>query len=282
MMTNEEIEILKGLMSFIKVENGKFSDTDIKFLKGINSIVNELSVANEENDDVSQWITIKGNHVPVKKGQSKEEVTKEFLNNVVEKKKNDNKKRKTTETREVKTFKNGNDANVYFYSDLNYTKWAFGLSKEEREIITDYTGDRYSDINEYLRNGNTSSEEYSKKSIKILDNIIDKFELKEPIKVYRAISPEIAEKIKDTYTDKAFQSTTITLDMFNKDTNRGNKPLLVLNIPAGKGRGAYINDHSIYKNKEFEFLLKRDSTFKVKKRTTKNGKTIIEMDLIED
>ena len=51
-MINEEIEILKGLISFIKVENGKFSDTDIKFLKGINSIVNELSVENE------RWITI--------------------------------------------------------------------------------------------------------------------------------------------------------------------------------------------------------------------------------
>ena len=156
------------------------------------------------------------------------------------------------------------------------------LSNEEKEIIADYSGDRYSDINEYLRNGDTSDENYSKRGIQTLDNVIDKFELKDPITVYRAISPAIAEKIKNTYTDKAFQSTTVDPNMLKNDTNRNNKSLLILNIPKGKGRGAYINEHSLYQDKEHEFLLKRNSTFKVRKRETKNGKTIITMDLIED
>lgn len=40
--------------------------------EGANIVVNK-------NDDDLEWITVKGNHIPVKKGQSKEEAIKEFL-----------------------------------------------------------------------------------------------------------------------------------------------------------------------------------------------------------
>ena len=40
--------------------------------EGANIVVNK-------NDDDLQWITVKGNHIPVKKGQSKDEAVKEFL-----------------------------------------------------------------------------------------------------------------------------------------------------------------------------------------------------------
>ena len=39
---------------------------------------------NGTKDDV-EWITVKGNHIPVKDGQTKEQAVKEFLENKVEK-----------------------------------------------------------------------------------------------------------------------------------------------------------------------------------------------------
>lgn len=38
-----------------------------------------------KNDDETEWITVKGNHIPIKKGQSKAEAVKEFLDKKVEK-----------------------------------------------------------------------------------------------------------------------------------------------------------------------------------------------------
>ena len=40
--------------------------------------VNALEVAMNEDKDI-EWITVKGNHIPVKKGQSKEDAVKEFI-----------------------------------------------------------------------------------------------------------------------------------------------------------------------------------------------------------
>ena len=38
------------------------------------------------NDEDIEWITVKGNHIPVKKGQSKDEAVKEFLEGKKDKK----------------------------------------------------------------------------------------------------------------------------------------------------------------------------------------------------
>ena len=38
----------------------------------------EVDLAQNKDDDI-EWITVKGNHIPVKKGQSKEEAVKEFI-----------------------------------------------------------------------------------------------------------------------------------------------------------------------------------------------------------
>ena len=40
----------------------------------------ELSVV-QDADDIESWITVKGNHIPIRKGESKEEAVKSFLEN---------------------------------------------------------------------------------------------------------------------------------------------------------------------------------------------------------
>lgn len=39
--------------------------------------------------------------------------------------------------------------------------------------------------------------------------------------------------------------------------------ILIIEIPAGKGRGAYIDNLSKFKNREYEFLVKRKARFRV-------------------
>ncbi|MCR4821226.1 MAG: hypothetical protein K5838_08910 [Elusimicrobiales bacterium] len=39
--------------------------------------------------------------------------------------------------------------------------------------------------------------------------------------------------------------------------------LMIIEIPAGKGRGAYIDNLSKFKGKEYEFLIKRKARFRV-------------------
>ena len=53
--------------------------------------VNALDATNKDDEDI-EWITVKGNHIPIKKGQSKEEAVKEFIE-----KQNKSEKSDTTE-----------------------------------------------------------------------------------------------------------------------------------------------------------------------------------------
>jgi len=149
MMTNDEIEIIKGLISFIKVENGKFSDTDIKFLKGINSIVNELSVENE------RWITIHphGNvedengkkdyrRLLLEDGETPEEAIKRVY------KKEDKKQEKTVE--ELKAEKK------QLYQDVIKAK------KEGNKELQRKLFDRYIEIERILKGDKAPKEEKKK------------------------------------------------------------------------------------------------------------------------
>lgn len=39
----------------------------------------QMAVMDASDDDIESWITVKGNHIPIKKGQSKEDAVKEFI-----------------------------------------------------------------------------------------------------------------------------------------------------------------------------------------------------------
>lgn len=61
----QDLQQLHGLL--YKVVD---DEEDIKYLE---------KIQNAEKDDELEWITVKGNHIPVKEGQTKEEAVKEFL-----------------------------------------------------------------------------------------------------------------------------------------------------------------------------------------------------------
>ena len=115
-----------------------------------------------------------------------------------------------------------------------------------------------------------------------LDNVISKFELKDNIMLMRGVSKEALPKFNNiqdligmTYSDPSYMSTAPAVpDVFQRGYT------LKMNIPAGKGRGAYLEDFTFAK-REHEFLLARNSKFKIKGVKIKGDETILEMEWIE-
>ena len=172
-----------------------------------------------------------------------------------------------------KIFTNGQSANKFFYSNKNYKKWADSLSKDEEFVLSEYTDGKYEEINEQLRSGNIDKgiQEY----VDILDGMIERFNLEQPIQVYRAVPIDIVENIEDVYINKGFTSTSVDKNAVSSEK----LAFLIINIPAGKGRGAYINNYSVHQNDEYEFLIKRNTSFNVIDKYTENGRFILELEM---
>ena len=200
-----------------------------------------------------------------------------------------------------RAFENGEELNQFFYYDTPedkgllkkrnsaYGQWQQSLTEEEKYWVTDYTTDGYYDINNFHRqygDWEDIDEGKVKLATKHIDSAISKFDLKEDIKVYRAIQPEAFEAYFDdiqqlvgtTYTDAGYMSSSPlkTSTAVNKDC------IMELFIPQGKGRGAYINEISAqYKDKEYEFLIKRDAKFKIVSVEETEEKVIFKMEWTE-
>lgn len=179
-------------------------------------------------------------------------------------------------------FSSGKAANEYFQKGSS-SKWQKSLTAEEKAAIQTYSGASYRDINGALRSGGTIPEDVQK-TVDALDTAIDKFELKERIQVYRGVNNDFLDwstvEVGDEYADDAYMSTSAALVSIAKNK----EVLLEIAVPPGKGRGAYINPMVLekYKDRQFEFLLKRGSkTVVTGIRFDKNGKRIINMKVLE-
>ena len=53
-----------------------------------------------------------------------------------------------------------------------------------------------------------------------------------------------------------------------------------INVPKGKGNGAYINSLSQYQDAEYEFLLKRNTKCRILKVEEIDDKKLLEMEVI--
>lgn len=199
---------------------------------------------------------------------------------------------------DYRSFETGEQTNDFFYYDDEkrglmarkksaHGQWTSGLSQEEARAIGQYCADGYYDINNYWRkygDWQDINAERVKHQTEMLDGVIARYDLKEPIKVYRAIQPEAFESYWDDiqmivgteYTDAGFMSTSPikTSTAVNKDC------IMELFIPSGKGRGAYVNNVSGFQDEEYEFLLARDSKFRVIGAEETEDKLILKMEWI--
>ena len=186
-------------------------------------------------------------------------------------------------------FDDGNIANNFFYYDdekrglmakrnSEYGKWRSGLSEDSKAALYSYTADGYGDVNDYLRKVNGWDSIDSARvedQIKQIDSAISSFNLKDNIVVQRGAGEvsldslfensgginELTELIGHKYHDDGFMSSTVLMGNPVAIT----KPVVFdISIPAGKGRGAYINEFgSQFQDAEYEFLIKRGATFTV-------------------
>lgn len=169
------------------------------------------------------------------------------------------------EEREILRFESPEEVKTWVGDyEVEYIK---ALTNDERDAVKDYTLVGYSGVNRYLRGKSEASPE-DLRLIEELDKAISKFTLKDDILVYRnvgrdALPPygfDIMDLVGKEYNDKAFMSTSVLKDgAFSRYD-----VMLEITVPKGKGNGAYINGLSTFKDEEYEFLIKRDATFKIK------------------
>lgn len=172
------------------------------------------------------------------------------------------------------------------YNNCAYKVWNDSLSTEESRAIRDYCGDNYSGINGLCRKQMTEkmvkqwdavSAIPIKEEIKLVENAINRFELKENIKVYRTCEADVLDELKNkggVFKDKGFTSTSI----FNKQVASGTVDIEI-NVPAGFGRGAWVQPLSGSPD-ENEFLLQRGGIYKVEEIIEENNRTKVKMTML--
>lgn len=189
-----------------------------------------------------------------------------------------------------KQFDNGDAANDFFYYDgeergllakkrSKHSQWQKSLTEDENHAIGDYTGGGYYDINAYLRKNGDWEEinaEVVNQQIKGIDGAISRYELKDSIRVQRGVMNDVIDKLVEDndiqeslnelvgkkFHELAYSSTTVVQ---GNSVATAKPTILDIEIPAGTGRGAYVNQLAgQFQDTEYEFLLKRGSTFTIK------------------
>ena len=293
--TLEEIELLTPSLF------QPFAD-DVKLLKTV--LRGERDPFETDADDVD-WVTINGTHTPLEGGVA---IGGGKLHGKSFGKAKSSKGERRTAITGAKSFADVHDADTFFgvrpdrklrsenreeydrlrseYENSLVKKWNDSLSGEETDAIMNYAGSDYSGINGLLRgemtermveNWNATGKTDVRDMIQRVESGIDKFELKEPITVYRTCEKDVFEslsqKVGSTFRDNAFTSTTV----LNESVASGNVRMEI-NVPAGKGVGAYIG--STYgQPDEHEFLLQRGTEFTVRGVSKVGDSYTIKMDV---
>jgi hypothetical protein len=101
-----------------------------------------------------------------------------------------------------------------------------------------------------------------KEKIEYITKAINEFDLKESIRVYRSCDPDVLDMLKNSvgkiFRDDGFGSTSA----ISAKVASGNVRMEI-DVPPGKGNGAWVNPISGAEDKEFEFLLQRGTLYKV-------------------
>ena len=190
------------------------------------------------------------------------------------------------------------DAYQFFGVDKggSYDQWRSGLSWDEQDAINRYTADsdptneryksgNFQEINSALRSGKGLDEmpKDLAEQIRSMDSAIEKSELNEPIIVNRKSSADLLYGLTDpdeimelfggkVLQDPAFLSTSAA----NKGSLIDGEIIYRIAVPAGKGRGAFLDPMSEYQG-ENEFLLKRDTKLVVMNAYKEGDKTVVEL-----
>lgn len=161
-------------------------------------------------------------------------------------------------------------------------KWQTQISEQEENGLRSYTISP--EINAEYRSGKLSS--IGLRQGPQIDSAISKFNLSENTSTIRGTSLGDLQKLGinsgvdllgQRFSDKGYLSTSLSKQTAtNFALLKKNPVLLHLDIPAGVGRGAYIEPLSVYSD-EYEFLLKRGAEFEIYNYQIEviDGKTVV-------
>lgn len=154
--------------------------------------------------------------------------------------------------------------------------WASSLTEDQRGAIDAYTGDIYAELNGWLRSGMESEDDWLESLTSDIDSALASFTLSQDISVLRGTSTEVLKElgltvdkaVGKTLWDPAYLSSTIAKSVADDfadmavGTSGGQRVFLQFDIPAGEGRGAFVDSISANSG-ELEFLIRRDAQFEV-------------------
>ena len=177
--------------------------------------------------------------------------------------------------------------------DASVDQWMNDITQNELDRTKYYTGAGYADWNDSLRNDDGKGYENFTKG---LDGAISKFNLDQDIITYRGLSYGAMEAMFGEATpsiesinamkgaivsDKAFLSTSIDKSVA-KGSFFSDGYVFKINVPKGKGRGAYVNKISQH-NGEMEFIMHRNTQLKVTGASydSSMGRTVINVDYVK-
>ena len=189
----------------------------------------------------------------------------------------------------VKEFKVG-DPEEPIHDLVDKTKeWNKSLTGQQKNSISNYSSHFHENINFVLRGGKDDGDWTD--HVNSIADAISKYELKEDVKVFRAVNyktvfgdipPETL--IGRVEKDKGFMSSSFDINKMGDITKnfphvQKSPVILEIDVPKGIGRGAYIFDHSTTPEEQ-EFLIQRGSKYKIYGMDkTKNGILILKAEL---
>lgn len=164
-------------------------------------------------------------------------------------------------------------------------KWYKQINEDHKNAIKQYTGMWYRTMNglnrKTIKPSTISPQDLSRvrRWAKLIEEAISKYVLKQDIVVHRQVNQDMLPLLQKSFQspdklfiEPGFFSTTPIIDSFK----RSNTIDIVIKVPKGKGRGAWIKYLSKYP-KEREFLINSYSTFTVDSIQKINGKWKVEM-----
>ncbi len=168
--------------------------------------------------------------------------------------------------RDIIKFTDGTDSNKYF------EKQSADLVENTKvgSCFNYWSNDGSPSINRLLR-GNVEAvipEEIqnAKEAAAQMSQYIENQVLDDDIRVYRTLKASTFDRIAENgvYRDKGFTATATIFDAVENGVPYGGESVwLDITVPKGKGRGAYINGVSEWKDAEFEYLIHADAQFDI-------------------
>lgn len=164
-------------------------------------------------------------------------------------------------------------------------KWYKHLTEDHKHAILQYTGRWYMTMNglnrKTLNPGTIPPQDLSKarRWMKLIEEALSTYVLKQDVVLHRQVKQDMLPLFQKSFkspdrlfTEPGFFSSTPVIDSFR----RPNTIDLVVKVPKGKGRGAWIKYLSKYP-REREFLLNSYSTFTVDSIQKIDGKWRVEL-----